>query len=270
MKGVDSLNKSFPYKPTIIALLIVNLIFALLFLNNFEEKFVIGQKESNSVLNKDVVKTTHEFIDYLFEGENNKAGNLSLGLVRFNILSNTIENSKSFSIKNISFESSFLSDTLAVVNSRIEYVDNNKKENDLIFYEIKLLKENESWKVFSLNEVEPALSISNLKNTVDEKTENEIISIFKNYTHSLSKGEYEKASQYLIGKAKKMHTKANAALSKLNTVGKITELYYEPVHLEENAVVYKLNYKNNGTPLSVLAYFYRTGEGWKIYNVNQI
>lgn len=239
-------------------------------------KFVIPKKFTNAnlknqiILDEKIINTTDEFINYLFENNPDKAGELSLGVVRFNILSNKVDIESDFSIDKINSETSLATDNLAIVNSIVEYVDNTKNEHDVVFYEVKLLKEKDKWKIYHLEEKDPSFVYDKSNDLVSEDKENELKNIFSEYIKKLSEGEYQKASESLIGRAKKMHNKANPALNQLNLVNEVTNLESNIIYQEEKIAISKFNYTNDNRPLSVLVYFYLTEQGWRIYNVNQI
>ncbi len=247
-------------------ILIIILIFILTF------NLMGCSKVVSSNLENDILLNTDKFITHLFKNELEKAGELSLGIVRFNVLSNKTDLEGSFSIENIKSKLSFVSDDLAIVNSIVSYIDNINNEYNMVFYEIKLLKEEDVWKAYHLNEIEPSFNNKNNKKVTDttESIKEDFKEIFIGYTESLSKGNYRESSQYLIGRAKKMHKKADPALNELDLVNTITGLKTEIICAEKNNVVVRFDYKNNDRPVSVLVYFYLTSQGWRIYNVNQI
>ena len=222
----------------------------------------------------DIILNTDKFITCLFENKLEKAGELSLGIVKFNVLSNKtdFELEKGFNIEDIKLEPGFVSDNLAIVNSAVSYVDNVDGEYNMVFYEIRLLKEENEWRVYCLNETDPLFENKGNRKTINPDTLNkkDFEKIFCGYTENLSNNRYQEASKYLIGRAKKMHKKANPALGELNLVNDITELNTKVICAEKDNVVVRFDYKNNDKPMSVLVYFYLTGWGWRIYNVNQI
>lgn len=218
---------------------------------------------------EDIESITEQFIKYLFANNKNEAGNLSLGVVRYNILSNNIEIERNFEIKRLNTNVVFSSDELAIAKSTIEYLENIENEHDVLFYEVRLLKENNEWKVYYLNEEEPSINYDNGGNISLDNSE-ELNRVFSEYIETLSAGEYEKAAQYLIGRSKKMHKKANSALNEINLINKIRDIENNVVYNNGNIAISKFNYINSDRLLSVLVYFYLTGQGWKIYNVNQI
>lgn len=262
-------NRKGSYDPAVPIITVVLLLGGLFFLI-FPMKNRNHELDNQLILDERIVKTTDEFINDLFDNNSNKAGELSLGIVRFNILSNKLDTDSDFSIDNINSELNFASDNLAIVNSTVEYADKLKNEYDVVFYEVKLLKEEDIWKIYHLEEKDPSFNYDKKDVLLNNAKKNELKDSFSKYVESLSKGEYQKASQYLVGRAKKMHNKANPALNQLKLVNKITDLETNVIYEEEKIAVSQFNYINDNRPLSVLVYFYLTERGWRIYNVNQI
>lgn len=253
-------------KNILIILIILGLIAALLFTNDSNKNV-----SASTVNDEEINKQVNEFIRHLFAGDADKAGDTALGAVKFNVMANNTDYETQYAIKNINSETTFKADDMATVYSIIEFNDTHKNDHDLVFYEIKLLKENGAWKIFNLNETEPVLSNNPItdKKAIDAITDDSV-NVFKDYTNALAAGDYNKAGDYLISKAKKMQSKANPAIQKLNIIGEITDISCNAIHTEENIFVSKIKYKNDNKPMTIIAYFYKTGEGWKIYNVNQI
>lgn len=247
-------------------LIILGLVASLVFIYDCSKNV-----SASTVNDEKINKHVNEFIEYLFAGDKDKAGDMTLGTVKFNILSNMIGYDTQYTIQNVKSETIFKDNDIATVYSIVEFNNTVKNEHDLVFYEVKLIKDNEAWKIFNLNETEPILSNKPIedKKAIDAITDDNV-NVFLSYAKALTRGEYDKAGQFLISKAKKMQSKANPAIQKINIIGEITDISCHAIHAEENIFVGKIRYKNDNKPMTIIVYSCKTGEGWKIYNVNQI
>lgn len=236
------------------------LIAAILILASLFTFYYINKKNNDSI-----VSDYKAFITALYNGEYYLLENMALGEVKFNIETNKINKSFNVDIINI--------DTYLTVNNKyhselystIEYMMDDELYYD--FTKAKLIKIDESYKIYKLESTEPYCYIYKNKGNIDiSNAEN----ILKEYIKALEEKEYKKAGKYLIGQAKKAHNLTSDILKKATLVNEPKD--FESFFLAGGKEYLKIMtvYTNDHREVSVIVSFFNTQEGWKIYDISQV
>jgi hypothetical protein len=139
---------------------------------------------------------------------------------------------------------------------------------DVGWYGLDVAKTGQNWKVVSFQEVEPVLSGTAL--FISRADAEAARQVFEAYMGTMSSGDWQEAAKHLTGTARRNQEASAAALGKGAVIGKVKGLHIEPVWERGKEMVVKFGYTVDGRDVSVLAAFYKTGQGWKITRVLQI
>ncbi|WP_307403361.1 hypothetical protein [Desulfofundulus luciae] len=138
---------------------------------------------------------------------------------------------------------------------------------DVGWYSMDMTKTGQGWKVASFREAEPDMSgvslfVSGAKADAAKR-------VFQGYLDALAAGDWQGATKYLAGPARRSQEMGAAVIGKGVVIGKVEELKAEPVWKRGEEAVIRFNYIVDGRNVSVLAFFYRTVDGWKITEIVQ-
>lgn len=218
------------------------------------------------------IKSSDTFINNLFSA--NKDVLLSTtGDVRRNV-ENNLDKMKEYEIIHLFSDVEFSTNEFATVNTVVEYGISD--EIDVSFYKFYLIKENNEFLIYNLEE---DISLASLREIQGDKTEAELMSetdMFKTiegYMSDLSSENFSLSSRHLIGKAKINHNLSYQFVSqaKDQIIFDISNINHVIVAANlSNVSIVKTTYINNGREISILTSLYRTSKGWKIYDVTQI
>lgn len=138
---------------------------------------------------------------------------------------------------------------------------------DVGWYGLDMAKTGRGWKVVSFRQIDPELSGTALfMSRADAEAARQI---FEEYMGALAAGDWQGAAKRLTGTARRSQEAGAAVLGKGAVIGKMEGLQAEPVWGQEKEMEVKFGYTVDGRDVSVLATFYRTGQGWKITRVLQ-
>lgn len=226
--------------------------------------FNIYSQNSKADYENNVIEDSDAFLELLLNEDYVKAQEYSLGSIKYNLANSVPSNQNKFLI-NINSNINSVNDEFAVVNSTIEVSGANYFNVD--FLKLYLIKDNETYKVYRIEEEDPLLIEEN--NELDMEL-SEHIKVFKDYVLYLSENDFNKASKLLIGKARKAHIQTKDIIKNTKLIENPSNFNIEPLYVTENNVITRTSYMNNQNVVNNLISFYKTSEGWKIYNVSQI
>lgn len=140
---------------------------------------------------------------------------------------------------------------------------------DVGWYELDVMKEAGSWKVVSFREDEPDPSSWSLVwgKTGDVEAAKEV---FTGYLDDLAAGRYKEAARWLAGPALREHLAAGDALSKGKLLEAVSEVSLTPLARDGKLFVARCDYHAGEKKIGVAAVFYRTAQGWRIIDIQNI
>lgn len=237
-------------------LIIIVLIISLAILS---QKYIV-----NNFCNAD--SSSRQFVEALITGEYTKAEGLSLGEVKFNIATNK-ERKFDSSIIDIKSKVTKANKKYAITEVIVEYFIED--EVNLTALKLYLLNEYENkYKVYKIEEVSPYFDIA--FNMINNEDITEIEKCFSDYVKGLADKKYSESSRLLIGKAKTAHNVTSELIKNTNLIIEPKDIHSEYVYGNRNNAVMKFEYTNNDKEVVSVVSFYKTIEGWKIYDVSQI
>lgn len=214
-----------------------------------------------------VITTTNEFLRALTEEKTEKAMEMSVGSVRYSITNNKNKKKGKYTVIDINSEIESSNDNLNIVNSIIEIKNKESGEIDVGFLRVYKIKRDDNFKVFRVEDIEPILD-SDINNN-DKELDN-IKSSFISYIKYLENNKYKKAGRFLIGQAKKAHNQTMKLIKDTKLIENPRDFKTEITYFNTRNAIANCSYFNNDKKITAVVSFYKTSEGWKIYNVSKI
>lgn len=166
----------------------------------------------------------------------------------------------------ISFKTNALGQNWARVQAMVELILQDGSV-DVGWYSLELMKNGQAWKVISFQEAEPELMGTSI--FTKQTGFIEVKEVFQGYLDALAVGDWQESLKYLAGPARKSQEMSLAMLEKGTVLGEIKELNMESEWNRDNGLVARFSYRLHDRDISVLAWFYKTHQGWKIVKIVQ-
>lgn len=210
-------------------------------------------------------KIVETFLAFAAKQDYEKAKELSAGIVFFDISCTEADSTKGHLITNTDTSIIAIDKKWAVIRAMLETI-NPENDINVHWYTIHLAKKN-TWKIYKIEEADPVFAPGNTSDRDIEEAKN----VFMEFFGAILDKKYDNAGSYLIGRAKNSHERAGNILKdtvivsskpEINTVDLLTG--------NEKHLILKINYGLDEREVSTIVSYYKTGGGWKIYNVSQI
>ncbi len=219
---------------------------------------------SNGKTNNSEVKSIiNEFSKAMIEGTFENAIKVCTGEVKYNIENNEQE-IHGFKFINVDTTIETNNSNYAAAHASIEY--ENQGVVDVTFYKIYLVKKENKTLIYKIEEEDPAV----IEGESSNKNEEDIKKIFQEYMKAIEDKNYTDGGKYLIGRARKNHIMTQEFIKKADLVKDIKNIKLENILTNSKISIDKVEYENQGRKINILLSSYKTGQGWRIYNVSQI
>lgn len=210
-------------------------------------------------------RATERYIHALASGDAETALQYSSGNAAFAAL-HLKESGVTAKVEDVSCSVAALGRGWARVLATVELTLQNGSA-DVGWYSVDAVRIGQDWKVVSFREAEPEFArVSLYMNRAGVEA---VRRVFQGYLDALATGEWPGAAKYLAGPARRSQEMSTAVLGKGAIIGKVEGLNAEPVWARGKEAVIRFEYTVDGRNVSVLAFFYRTAQGWKITKIAQ-
>ncbi|AEG15970.1 hypothetical protein Desku_2438 [Desulfofundulus kuznetsovii DSM 6115] len=139
---------------------------------------------------------------------------------------------------------------------------------DVGWYSMDMTKTGQGWKVASFREAKPDMSGVSL--FVSGAEADAAKRVFQGYLDALAAGNWQGATKYLAGPARRSQEMGAAVIGKGVVIGRVVDLKVVPVWKRGKSMLVRFGYHVESRDVSVLAGFFRTKQGWRIVKINQI
>jgi len=240
-----------------VLVLLIGALFLFLLISAYQLNEIVRVNNAN--------KKSKLFLEALIQGDYDEAEKLSLGEVKFNIATNK---EKKFDSLIIDVDTRVLdiNKNFSVVEAIIEYY--LEKELNLAALRLYMVNDENKYKVYKIEEINPYFKRSFIKINNEDKTA--IENCFTNYVRGIANKDYNESSKYLIGRAKTAHNATSELIKNTNLIVEPKDFSSRYIYGNRNNVVMQFEYTNNNRKVISVVSFYKTAEGWKIYDVSQI
>lgn len=232
----------------------------------FSFVYPIGKTKEESL----AVKTAGHFLEALTEYDIDGAKNMTTGAILAN-LSNTNkieENNSEYMVISKTIKVLGENKNWAKLNAEIETKNRKTGIIDVHWYEMYLAFENENnWRIYRIDEAEIMLGINQ---DIQPQDKAEATKIFSQYLTLLSENKYDKAGELLVGKARTAHEQTKDILGKASVIKYFKEIKLDSLYYDGKDLIAEVRYLVDGRSTALTVSFFRTSEGWRIYNVSQI
>lgn len=212
--------------------------------------------------------TAEEFITHAARQEIEKALEVSTGLVKYNLHNTKLISARAHVVLEVNTHIVTETHDMAIAQINIESI-NPLNEVSMHWYEVYLLREEDSWKVYKIEEVDPLIENKHAVSSNDDTEE--ALLIFQGFCEKIISKDYPRAGSYLIGRAKNNHELAgNMLTNAVITEGEVTINNAKSIMVGDKVMVLKIEYSIGSKKMRSIVSYYKTSRGWKIYNVSQI
>lgn len=208
--------------------------------------------------NREVIKHAEEFVTRVAEAKDAKE--YAAGTVLYSL--STQQDDRQYKVIGVESTVETAGEQWALVNIKLE--TEKQGVTDVNHYKLHMIK-NPTWKVYRLEEMHPLFSGVEKEFDVS-KAEN----IFGSLINELSSGNYDKAGNFLTGRAKTAHYQASEILGPVRMLEGYDNLQLDLLYAEDGLAVTNITYNIGDKELALVVSFQLTGEGWKVYDISQI
>lgn len=224
-----------------------------------------NENEVKDIEDMTSVEVVETFIKYLFNNDDNVL-NYVTGKVKKNIYNN-FDNVNKTEVINIDNTLELDNDNISIIHSTIEYETDNGI--NVICYRFKLANIENRYLIYKVEEAPPIFK----ENKEENEDDKEIYKVIDGYYKAIEEKDFEKAADYLVGRAKSNYLLTFDYLKELyENIEKLifTDIEYNKIFDDGKFVLVKNSYSINDKDLQVLITLYKTHQGWMIYDVEEI
>jgi len=118
----------------------------------------------------------------------------------------------------------------------------------------------DTWKVIRINNIAPQPMDKGRANSSTDEAQNVMIQ----YLDACAKGEYQQASGYLAGQARRLQEQSFQTLKGAVSTSGYTGLSFEPIYSSPELIKAFVSYELDSRQVRLVATFYKTIREWKI------
>jgi len=205
----------------------------------------------------EIKATATAFISHIATGDLEKPKSMAAGQVLWNLAQS--DDLPKARVERIKTQVVGYSSEWAIVNCLAELTLENN-QSDVDWYEIEMYRPENTWKVIRINNITPQPMDKGRANSSTDEAQNVMIQ----YLDACAKGEYQQASGYLAGQARRLQEQSFQTLKGAVSTSGYTGFSFEPIYSSPELIKAFVSYELDGRQVRLVATFYKTIRGWKI------